>query len=68
MILCVYRDNTATKEVRTMAENKKQESRKRLERIAEEASTLPEIGQEMLMAFILGLRLKRALATEKKEK
>ena len=51
-----------------MAENKKQESRKRLERIAEEASTLPEIGQEMLMAFILGLRLKRALATEKKEK
>lgn len=51
-----------------MAENKKQESRKRLERIAEEASTLPEIGQEMLMAFILGLRLKRALAAEKKEK
>ncbi len=45
-----------------MAENKKQESRKRLERIAEEASTLPEIGQEMVMAFILGLRLKRALS------
>ena len=44
-----------------MAENKKQESRKRLERIAEEASTLPEIGQEMVMAFILGLRIKRAL-------
>ena len=44
-----------------MADNKKQESRKRLERIAEEASTLPEIGQEMVMAFILGLRLKRAL-------
>lgn len=44
-----------------MAENKKQESRKRLERIAEEDSTLPEIGQEMVMAFILGLRLKRAL-------
>ena len=51
-----------------MAENKKQERRKRLERIAEEASTLPEIGQEMVMAFILGLRLKRALAVEKKEK
>lgn len=51
-----------------MAENKKQESRKRLERIAEEASTLPEIGQEMVMTFILGLRLKRALAVEKKEK
>lgn len=44
-----------------MAENKKQESRKRLERIAEEASTLPEVGQEMLMAFILGLRLRHAL-------
>ena len=44
-----------------MADNKKQESRKRLERIADEASTLPELGQEMVMAFILGLRLKRAL-------
>ena len=51
-----------------MAENKKQESRKRLERIAEEASTLPEIGQEMVMAFILGLRLKRALAKKMDEK